>query len=154
MPKPLNQQSGMPQMSAAFSGWLIAINLIKIIQQITDGFVYDVEETLSLSGTWQPLSMEEIALKPDGQRSWEWIDLHVKGNSVVFQTNDRLKRDGVTYKVMAVKDWRLNNYTEYHLVRDYDYVPPSPPQPIPNFVFNGMDGVYDGFYKIIDGYEV
>lgn len=116
---PLNQQSGMPQMAAAFRNWMITLYLIRIEQRVTEGFVEQVETPIRVQGTWQPLSPDEIKLKPDGQRSWEWIDLHIVGKTMVFATNDRVSRDGIRYKVMAVKDWTLNNYSEYHLVLDY-----------------------------------
>jgi len=119
MPLPLNMQSGMPQMNAAFNGWTMPITLKVVTQNIVDGFVEDLVVNRTVQAIWQPLSAEEIALKPDGQRSWEWIDLHVRGNQFAFATNDRIERDGIRYKVMAVKDYRLNNYTEYHLCLDY-----------------------------------
>jgi len=118
-PKPLNQISGMPQMSAAFEGWTTNLILKLVTQTITDGFVTDTTTDLNVFGTWQPLSPEEIALKPDGQRSWEWIDLHIEGSVLLFATNDRVMYGGLKYKIMAVKDYTLNNYSEYHLVLDY-----------------------------------
>lgn len=119
MATPLNQLSGMPQMSAAFSGWTISISLKKITQTVVNGFVQNAETDLTIKGIWQPLSPDEIALKPDGQRSWEWIWLHVEGKTLLFKTNDRIIRNGIKYKIMAVKDYTLNNYSEYHLVLDY-----------------------------------
>lgn len=126
--KPLNVAlSGMPQMSAAFAGWTIPISLLLIRQEISAGFLVNYEETVTVRGTWQPLDPEEIELKPEGQRSWEWVDLHVEGSTVLFKTNDRVLKDGVRYKVMSSKDYTLNNFSEYHLVRDFDDgVQPSP----------------------------
>lgn len=123
MPLPLNQQSQMPQMSSAFSGWTIKMDLAKITQEIVDGFVQDVETVFSVNGVWQPLSSEQIALKPDGQRSWEWIMLHVTGNKTLFATNDRIRRNGIDYKIMGLKDYRLNNYTYYELIKDFEGSP-------------------------------
>lgn len=114
-----NQLSGMPQMSAAFGGWKIKISLLKITQTVTSGLVTETSAKVDVQGTWQPLSPQAIQLKPDDQRSWEWIDLHVEGNAMVFKTNDRITRDGVRYKVMASLDYTLNNFSEYHLVRDF-----------------------------------
>jgi len=106
-------------MSAAFSGWGIPITFSIITQTIVNGFVQDTATPKTVLGTWQPLDPEQIKLKPEGQRSWEWMDFHVEGTTILFQTNDRLLKDGIKYKVMAVKDYRLNNYVEYHLIRDY-----------------------------------
>lgn len=120
MANPLNTYSGMPQMSAAFSGWTIPISFELIIQTIVDGFPQDVPTAYRVDGVWQPLSPEEIQLKPDGQRSWEWIDFHIRGKGVILKTNDIIIRDGIQYKVMSVKDYRLNNYTEYHIIKNYE----------------------------------
>jgi hypothetical protein len=119
MAAPLNQISGMPQMSAAFAGWTIPITLSRITQAVVDGFVTESSTSLTIQGTWQPLKPQEIALKPEGQRSWSWFDLHCEGSALHFDTNDRIVRDGIRYKIMAVKDYTLNNYSEYHLVLDY-----------------------------------
>jgi hypothetical protein len=118
-PKKINELSGMPQMSAAFGGWEKEISLIRITQTLTDGLITSATETLIVLATWQPLSPEAIALKPDGQRSWDWYDLHIEGGALLFETNDRVIYAGKTYKIMAVKDYTLNNYSEYHLISDY-----------------------------------
>lgn len=118
-PLPLNRQSGMPQMNVAFAGWTQRLTLYRVTQTTVDGFVTDVSTAYTVQAVWQPLDPEEIKLKDEGQRSWEWIDLHIRGNKLLFATNDRLVYDGVKFKVMAVKDYRLNNYVEYHLVKDY-----------------------------------
>lgn len=118
-PKPLNQISGMPKMAAAFQGWTVPITIKKITQTIVNGFVTDTETTLQFDGTWQPLDPEEIQLKPEGQRSWEWIDLHCMGVNPGLATNDRVEYLGLRYKIMAVKDYSLNNFVEFHLVKDF-----------------------------------
>jgi hypothetical protein len=62
---------------------------------------------------------EQIALKPEGQRSWSWFMLHIEGINRVFQTNDRVVFRGDLYKAMAIKDYTLNNYTQVDLILDY-----------------------------------
>lgn len=119
MAKKINEISGMPQMGAAFSGWKVNLFLLRVTQQVVDGLVTDTVQEIHAKGTWQPLSAEEIALKADGQRSWQWYDLHIEGASLIFATNDRVIYGGETYKIMAVKDYTLNNYSEYHLILDY-----------------------------------
>lgn len=134
-------------MSAAFGSWKVAIVLMKIVQIVQDGFVINNETPVKFQGTWQPLSPEEIALKPDGQRSWEWIDLHVEGNRIIFQTNDRVSRNGLIYKVMAVRDYTLNNFSEYHLIRDYEFIIPIP---VDGVVMVGDDVVLSGDDVVVD----
>lgn len=117
--KPLNQLSGMPQMSAAFEGWMIPITLQKIMQEVIDGFVQDETIDITFNGTVQPLSPDAIKLKPEGQRSWEWLQIHCFSGAQNLVTNDRVLYNGKPFKIMAVLDYSLNNYIEYHLVKDY-----------------------------------
>lgn len=120
MAQKLNQLSGMPQMSAAFSGWMKSFSLNIITQAVVDGFVTEVKRAVTYRGTVQPLSPEQIALKPDGQRSWEWLQIHVLTGGDNLKTNDRIDYNGKEFKVMSVKDYSLNNYVEYHVVADYE----------------------------------
>lgn len=120
MATPLNQLSGMPQMQAAFTGWMLPLTFKKVAQVVqASGFVEDVETSVSVRGVWQPMSAEDIQLKPEGQRSWAWYMLHVQGNQEVFATNDRLEFQGQPYKVMGVKNYTLNNYVQYDIIGDY-----------------------------------
>jgi len=120
MATPLNQLSGMPQMNVAFSGWMTTFVLNIITQTNVDGFVEENITPITYKGTVQPLSPEQTALKPDGQRSWEWLQIHVLTGQNNLKTNDRVVYNEKPYKVMSVKDYTLNNYVEYHLVADYE----------------------------------
>lgn len=89
--KPLNQLSGMPQMSAAFSGWQKSITLLRIVQTVSDGgFVTDTPTSVTFQGTIQPLSPKLIVLKPEGQRAWEWLQIHAFAGSLNLDNNDRI----------------------------------------------------------------
>lgn len=106
-------------MRAAFAGWMVKITINFIRQAQVNGFIKDIEIPHTFMGTVQPLDPDEIKLKPEGQRSWEWLDIHCFSGNLNLETNDKIIFNKIKYKVMAVKDWSLNNYIEYHLVRDY-----------------------------------
>ncbi len=117
----LNQMSGMPQMEAAFGGWMQIITVQILSQALLDGFVTESSQNYTFQGTVQPLSAEAINQKPEGQRSWQWLHIHaITSTYANLNTNDRIVYNGVTYKVMAVKDYSLNNFMEYHVVKDFD----------------------------------
>jgi hypothetical protein len=120
MTKLLNQVSGMPKMSAAFRGWTNRITLTTIKQTIIDGFVVEDEKDVSFYGVIQPLTQEELKLKPEGERSWQWMMIHCSAGELNLATNDKIVFGGVRYKIMAIKDYSLNAYVEYHAVRDYE----------------------------------
>lgn len=120
MVKKLNEITGMPKMSKAFSGWKANLIINKIVQSIdTSGFKISTKTALKKEGTLQPLSPELLETKPDGQRSWTWVQLHLETSTVDFKTDDIVEINNTQYKVMQVFDYHLNNYIEYHLILDY-----------------------------------
>ena len=63
---------------------------------------------------------EALELKPEGQRSWEWIWIHAKASQLNLETADKVIFLGKRYKVMQKKDYGLNSFVEYQLCRDYE----------------------------------
>ena len=120
MAKHLGQISAMPQLKAVFTGWPVPITLQRITQTIVNGLRSQSKETISFKGVIQPLSKEELDLKPEGQRSWEWLQIHATAGETNLKTNDIIEYVGDDYKIMAKKDYTLNGYIEYHMVRDYE----------------------------------
>jgi hypothetical protein len=152
--KPLNQSSGMPQMGAAFAGWAKIITIYRRNQIVIDelvGYVDDLNKwdqggienwdtptaefdqpvatvtKITFKGTIQPLSAKQISLKPEGQRSWEWLQIHCFSGPLNLDTNDIIIYNGKNFKIMGVWDYSLNNYIEYHAIRDYQDPPNSVP---------------------------
>lgn len=113
-------KNGMPNMANTLNGWEIPLTIVKITQAIVDGDVTYSEQKINFMGVWQPLRDEELQFKPEGQRSWEWYWIHVKSGSLNLQTQDKFIFQNKRYKVMAVKDYSLNGFVEYHVVRDYE----------------------------------
>ncbi len=109
----------MPQISAAFAGWQTAITLAIITQTIVDALVVETESQVTFKGVIQPLMPKAIALKPEGQRDWGWLMIHCFSGALNLLPNDRIVYNGQKYKIMATKDYSLNNYIEYHLVEDF-----------------------------------
>lgn len=113
-------QSGMPNMANTLNGWEVPLSLIRIKQSIDDGDVVTTEEFIRFMGVWQPLRDEELQFKPEGQRSWEWIWIHAKSGTLNLNTADKIKFNNKRYKVMNIKDYSLNGFIEYQLIRDYE----------------------------------
>ena len=121
--KNLKALSGMPQLDSALTGWEVPLTLIKMIQNVEDGLVSFTEQTFNFQGVWQPLKDEQLQFLPENQRSWEWIWIHAKAGTLNLQTADKVIFNDKRYKVMAVKDYSLNGFIEYQLVRDYESEP-------------------------------
>ena len=115
--------SGMPQMAMTLTGWEVPLTLVKVIQDIVDGDAVFTEQQINFMGCWQPLRDEELQFKPEGQRSWEWIWIHAKAGTLNLQTADKIIFNNKRYKVMSVKDYSLNGFIEYQIIRDFESNP-------------------------------
>ena len=111
--------SGMPQMNTTLFGWEQVLELVKVVQSVIEGDLSTQNINVQFKGVVQPLRDEQLALKPDGQRSWEWIWIHAVAGSLNLETADKVIFQNKTYKVTSKKDYSLNGYVEYQLVRDY-----------------------------------
>ena len=116
---PLNQIVNMPNMSNTLNGWKNALTLFVVTQTIVNGFPTDSRVEFSFEGVVQPLAPEAIKLKPEGQRSWNWLQIHVTSGDLDLKNNDIIEFNNVQFKVMAKKDYALNGYIEYHVVKDF-----------------------------------
>lgn len=116
---PLNKISGMPQMTRAFGGWQSQITMAKRCQIVLNGLVRNEDTQFSFKGTVQPLTDRAIALKPEGQRAFTWLQVHCFSGPIAVTTNDRVVYNARVFKVMAIRDYTLNGFIEYHLVEDF-----------------------------------
>ena len=115
--------SGMPNMANTLSGWEVPLVLIKITQNVVEGELVTSQQTFNFMGVWQPFSMQQLALLPEGQRSWSHYWLHVKSGELDLQTADKFIFENHHYKVIELKDYHLNGFIEYHVVLDYETYP-------------------------------
>ena len=113
-------KSGMPQMNTTLYGWQVPLTLIRITQNVVNGDLQTTETTINFQGVWQPLKAEALELKPEGQRSWEWVWIHAVASELNLETADKVKFNNRIYKVMQKKDYGLNGFVEYELCRDYE----------------------------------
>ena len=119
MAKKLNEISNLPQMDETLTDWFYPIQLIKITTTIVNYEAVQTTQYINTKGDVQPLTEEEISLKPEEQRSWSWLQVHTMAK-IQLQVGDKLLFDSVRYRVMARKPYYLYGYMEYHLVQDYE----------------------------------
>jgi hypothetical protein len=113
--------SDMPQITEAFGNWFSPITMNKVTQTVGvdgPGLVTQTETPFTFNGVVQPLTFKEIMIKPEGQRAWTWLQINcaIPG---VLNINDIISYRGQNYKVMALKDYTMSGFVEYHVVHDY-----------------------------------
>lgn len=113
-------KSGMPQMDTTLTGWEVPLTLVKITQDIVEGDLVTTETQINFQGVWQPLSAEQLQLLPEGQRSWENCWVHARTSQLNLETASKVIFNGKRYKITQKKDYGLNGFVEYMLIRDYE----------------------------------
>lgn len=107
-------------MASTLTGWEIPLTITKVIQNVVEGDLVTLEQTINFQGVWQPLKNEALELKPEGQRSWEWVWVHARATELNLETGDKITFKNRRYKVMQKKDYGLNGFVEYMLIRDFE----------------------------------
>lgn len=113
-------RSGMPNVLEVLDGWMVDFIVDLSTQEEIDGDYTYRSKLKKMKGVMQPLKTEDVNLKPEGQRAWEWYQLHIQANQDRIPIGKIVTFKGKRYKIMAMKDYSLNGYYEYHLVRDYE----------------------------------
>lgn len=118
---PLNESmcGGLPDMSDAIPGWFQPLSFGIISKAVND---FEAEETIRrvhTMGMVQPMSAQQLMMKPEGQRSWKWLVLHCLAD-IELKPDDAVICGGEKYRVMARLDWRQYGYCECHICRDYE----------------------------------
>lgn len=109
----------LPQMDETLRGWEVNVYANYTEQEEVDGDIVERNYTKTIIGVRQPLKSQEVALLPEGQRSWQWYWLHVDAKYPQLQYQQQVTIKGEDYRVMAIKDYSLDGFFEYYLVKDY-----------------------------------
>lgn len=128
---PLNVQTGtIPNMGTALLDWFQLLTFGIITKTIT---AFQVDETVTDVSFWglvQPISGRELALKPEGQRKWNHLEVYAQaapvGALLDLEPDSLIAFLGLQYRVIARKDYALYSYTYYELLQNYTGDVPTP----------------------------
>lgn len=116
---PLNESFGnLPNMASTLDGWLMTLVFIKTIKTIINYNAVETEEEFSFQGVWQPLSLSELKMKPENERTWKWYNCHTK-TDLGLKNDDIITYKDIKYRVMSTGYFEDYGYYNYHLVEDY-----------------------------------
>lgn len=115
----LNQKSGsLPDVSSALKNWFQEIDFIKIVKEMVNHRIVETETSISFRGVWQPMSSQDLEIKPEGQRDWRWFTIH-SDIDIELKPDDKIKYQGTEFRVMKKNDYKIYGYYEYHVVEGY-----------------------------------
>lgn len=116
---PLFAKAGtVPDVSGAMQDYFQPMVFTTVVKTVSGFQAVETPTALNFQGVIQPLTERQLMLKPEGQRSWNWLMLHADP-SLTLNTDDVVNYLGVQTRVMTRKDYSLYGYIEYHLVQDY-----------------------------------
>lgn len=128
---PVNQQTGtVPNMGSTILDWMQLLTF-GLVTKVLQGFqVSETVTNISFYGIVQPLTGRELLMKEEGQRKWNWIQVHAQAlpNSAIFNLgiDDTVLFNSKQYRVAKRMDYAIYSYIYYELVEDYTDVGPTP----------------------------
>ncbi len=111
--------NNLPNLSNPITKWFLPTNFIRITKSVVDFEVVEVETSETFQGVVQNLDSKQLQVKPEAQRAWGWKMIHALP-SLILLNDDKIKYDGVKYRVMNIKGFKEYGYIEYHIVEDYN----------------------------------
>lgn len=124
---PLNANTGtLPDMADTLMDWFQPLTFGLITKTVVDFQLVETVVDINFHGIIQPLSGKQIAMKPEGQRQWNWIMVH-SDLKLSLQIDDVVIFLGEQYRVQNKKNYSLYKYQYYELVEDFlQSGPPTP----------------------------
>lgn len=117
--KPLSQQVGtLPQMDGALMDWLQPMTFKVVTKTTVNMQVVESFINVTMQAVRQPLSAQQLMMKPEGQRGWKWDRIHALPGQELSLDSEVIYL-GIQYRVMGKWPWPEYGYIEYHLTQDY-----------------------------------
>ena len=111
--------SGLPQVGEVLPGWFQPLTFDIITKSLVN---YELEEVIipvKTQGVRQPMSAQQLAIKPEGQRAWKWETIHCLPD-VPLKIDDIVVFGNKRYRVVEKWDWSEYGYCQYEICQGYD----------------------------------
>lgn len=109
---------GLPNMRNTLNNWFQSVTFNRVSKVVVNFELIEAETPFSFIGNVQPLPIRQLALKPEGQRSWRWITVW-STTDLLLNTDEIIAYKDFKYRVMAKFDWASSGYIEYHCCEQF-----------------------------------
>jgi len=123
-----NANTNLPNMSTTLESWFQTLIVGILIKTSVNNRVVETTTNYSASGVIHPFKVQQLEIKPEGQRAWKWFVLRCKPD-LIMAIDDTAVIHGARHRVMGIIDYTEYGYLEYELVRDYDTIMEETPEP-------------------------
>lgn len=108
----------LPNMSETIGPWYQTMTFTTIVKTIVNFQVVETPTNVVFNGTWQPFTLQQLLMKPEGQRQWPWYQVHAEP-SLVLIPDEVITYQGTQFRVMSKFDYLIYGYNQYDLVQDF-----------------------------------
>lgn len=114
-----NSFNTLPNVSDVLPDWFQPLTFEVVAKGLEDYEVVETLRTIQTQGVRQPMSAQQLQVKPEGQRAWKWETIHCLPD-VKLKVDDIVIFDNTKYRVMAKWNWSEYGYLEYHICQGYE----------------------------------
>ena len=108
----------LPQVDDALFGWFQTVTFTLITKTIVDFELVETTVESSFYGVKQPMSPQELKMKPEGERSWKWYTIHAT-TELILKNDDIIIIEDTKFRVMKKLDYKEYAYVQYDVLEDY-----------------------------------
>lgn len=108
----------LPDVSNGVQMFFQPIKINVVCKTQIDGYTQETTRCITAQGVRQSFSADQLALKPEGERTWRFSKLYCTPD-VALKLDDIIYIRGVKYRVMGSADWAEYGFSEFDLVEDY-----------------------------------
>ena len=112
-----NKQMSFPKFDNEFNDWMQNGEFTMLDKEIVDHELSETGDTDKFSGIFQPMQAAKVALKPEGQRIWQWYSLISKQQ---LQLDDVVVFEKVKYRVFGQSPYiNITGFNSYDLAEAF-----------------------------------
>lgn len=109
----------LPNMEGTLLNWFQRVTFTVITKTVVNHVLTETETKTDFLGVIQPLDGKKLAMKPEGQRQWDWYMAHTTVD-LDLAVDDKFIYRNVKYRIMAKKNYTEYGYRYYEWVEDFE----------------------------------
>jgi hypothetical protein len=114
----LTEANDLPDLSTSVQMFFQNIKIDVIRKENNSGYVKEKKLCILTQGVRQTFTPAQLAMKPEGERTWKWSKLHTLPEPKL-KLDDIVQIRGIKYRVMVMADQSEYGFEEYDLQEDY-----------------------------------
>lgn len=115
----ISNYNNLPQMSETIKSWFLPMSFATVSYTKRGVDWIETLTTVDTEGVKQELRGKDLEIYPEGERAWNWIEIHCLPN-LDLNVNEYVYYDNVKYKVRKTKKYKEYGFCIYHLQEAYE----------------------------------